>query len=162
MKRLARSFAFVLLLSALCAGGGFDARAQVSAGTSFVSDTGRNVRLADYRGQVVFVNVWGSWCTPCLQEMQSIRALQGSLGSSVAFVFVSSRPGDPQKDAAWLRQHGIVGTSVAMANGAKAPYVPSTYIFDRNGAVAQYRNSAVDWQLHADFLRGLIQRHASM
>ena len=34
--------------------------------------------------------------------------------------------------------------------------VPTTYILDRSGAVAQFRNTAVDWQLHADFVRNLM------
>lgn len=164
MNRIIRHILFAALLLAACVPG-LGARAQTVPGlasASLVSETGQPVRLSDYRGRVVFVNVWGSWCTPCLQEMQSIKALQSSLGGEIAFVFVSSRPGELQKDSAWLRQHGIVGTSVAMPGGSKGLYVPSTYILDRSGAVAQYRSSAVDWQLHADFIRGLMQRHASM
>lgn len=165
MNRIIRPLLLASLLLAACIPG-FGARAQTVpglAGATLVSDTGQPVRLSDYRGRVVFVNVWGSWCTPCLQEMQSIKALQSSLGGEIAFVFVSSRAGDVQKDSAWLRQHGIIGTSVAMPAGStKGLYVPSTYILDQNGAVAQYRSSAVDWQLHADFIRGLMQRHASM
>jgi len=54
------------------------AQAQPAASITnavLISETGQPVRLSTYRGKVVFVNVWGSWCTPCLQEMPSIRGL---------------------------------------------------------------------------------------
>src|SRR4051794_17095207 len=82
--------------------------ASASANTVLVGETGRSVRPADYRGKVVFVNFWGSWCTPCIQEMASIRRLQAALRdrrSDVVFMFVSTRAQDFQKDSAWLRQN---------------------------------------------------------
>lgn len=168
MKKILRRLAPAVLLLTACAAAPDLAQAQISPasiGTSaFVSDTGRPVRLSDYRGKVVFLNVWGSWCTPCLQEMESIRALQASLGAAgnnVAFIFVSSRPADLQKDSAWLRQHGIVGESVSFQGGSpKGLYVPTTYLLDPSGSVAQYRSAPVDWRLHAGLMLSLIQRRA--
>ena len=126
--------------------------------TVLVSETGRTVRLADLRGKVVFVNFWGSWCTPCVQEMDSIRNLQATLGgrSDVVFVFVSARSQELQKDAGWLREHGVVGQTYRTEGGNPGLSVPTTFILDRSGAVAQFRNTAIDWQLHADFVRNLL------
>src|SRR6266446_2088006 len=78
---------------------------------ALVSESGHSVPVSYFRGKVVFVNFWGSWCTPCLQEMASIRNLQASLGgrSDVVFVFVSARSQELQKDGAWLREHGVAG-----------------------------------------------------
>src|SRR6266567_941739 len=123
-----------------------------------VSESGRSVRLSDFRGKVVFVNFWGSWCTPCLQEMASIRNLQATLGgrSDVVFLFVSARSQEQQKDGAWLREHGIAGQNYRTEGSNPGVSVPTTYILDRSGAVAQFRNTAVDWQLHADFVRTLL------
>lgn len=163
MNRIFRRLVPAFLLVAAWAFSVDRAQAQITpasvGGGTFISDTGRAVRLSDYRGKVVFVNFWGSWCTPCLQEMQSIRALQASLGAyrnNIAFIFVSNRPGDLQKDSAWLRAHGVTGESVRMEGaGTASVSVPTTYVLDPSGAVAQYRSEAVDWQIHAEFIRGL-------
>jgi len=125
---------------------------------TLVSESGRQVRLSDFRGKVVFINFWGSWCTPCVQEMASIRNLQATLGgrNDVVFVFVSARSQEVQKDGAWLREHGVMGENYRTEGGNPGVTVPTTYILDRNGAVAQFRNTAVDWQTHADFVRNLL------
>ena len=135
------------------------AAAQQAADTVLVSESGQSVRLSDYRGKVVFVNYWGSWCSPCLQEMESIRGLQAQLAdrrNEIAFVFVSAKPSHFQQDAAWLRQHGIVGASYRQAAAVANQYVPSTFILDPSGAVAQYRTAAVDWGIHVNLIRSLL------
>ena len=95
-----------------------DAQALPQAGPAaitndvLVSESGRSTRLSDFRGKVVFVNFWGSWCSPCLQEMASIRNMQAALRdrrNDMVFVFVSARSQDFQNDSAWLRQHGVAG-----------------------------------------------------
>lgn len=123
------------------------------------SDSGHTVHLSDYRGKVVFVNFWGSWCTPCLQEMSSIRSLQAQLADrrgEVAFVFVSAKPSQFQSDTAWLRQNGVAGANYQWGDGAPGLAVPTTFILDPNGAVAQFRSTAVDWTTHADMIRSLL------
>ncbi len=47
--------------------------------------------LSDFRGQVVYVNFWATWCTPCLIEMPDIAALQEEFGDELAIVSVNRR-----------------------------------------------------------------------
>src|SRR6266480_3444506 len=96
MIRLFRSFVLFLslTLAVTVMAGRSEAQSALPAAITnavLVSESGRAMRLSDLRGKVVFVNFWGSWCTPCLQEMASIRNLQATLGgrSDVVFVFVS-------------------------------------------------------------------------
>src|SRR5690349_14505251 len=106
VKKIFHRLAPAFLLLVAWAAAPAPAEAQVSpasiGNSAFVTDTGRPVRLADYRGKVVFVNFWGAWCTPCMLEMQSIHALQAALGGrgDIAFIFVSTRGNDIQTDAA--------------------------------------------------------------
>lgn len=66
----------------------------VFANTALTSDAGRTVHLSDFRGKVVFVNFWGSWCLPCDREMPSIRVMQSALqdrASDIEYVFISTK-----------------------------------------------------------------------
>src|SRR6266567_1426271 len=102
MTRLFRNavFSLSLLLPIAAVSGRADAQSMPAGITNatLVSESGRSMRLSDLRGKVVFVNFWGSWCTPCIQEMASIRNLQATLGgrSDVVFVFVSARSQEVQ------------------------------------------------------------------
>lgn len=48
----------------------------------FVDGEGRNRALADFRGKVVLLNVWATWCVPCRKEMPTLDRLQGTLGGA--------------------------------------------------------------------------------
>ena len=46
----------------------------------FVDGQGRDLTLADFRGRVVLLNLWATWCVPCREEMPTLDALQAELG----------------------------------------------------------------------------------
>ncbi|MFQ5784573.1 MAG: TlpA family protein disulfide reductase [Alphaproteobacteria bacterium] len=48
----------------------------------FTDGTGRALTLADFRGRVVLLNFWATWCAPCIREMPSLDRLQAALGGS--------------------------------------------------------------------------------
>jgi thiol-disulfide isomerase/thioredoxin len=50
---------------------------------------GDDITLADYRGQPLVVNFWGSWCEPCVDEMPAFQRVHQSLGDDVAFLGVN-------------------------------------------------------------------------
>jgi thiol-disulfide isomerase/thioredoxin len=47
---------------------------------SFVDAAGRPLRLADFHGKTVLLNIWATWCAPCRKEMPSLNRLQAELG----------------------------------------------------------------------------------
>lgn len=50
------------------------------AAESFMDGRGRPVAMADFRGKVVVLNIWATWCLPCIEEMPSLDNLQATLG----------------------------------------------------------------------------------
>jgi thiol-disulfide isomerase/thioredoxin len=107
---------------------------------------GEQVSLADYRGKVVVVNVWGSWCAPCRAEAPMLAdAARDLRGKGVEFLGIDSR--DPSEAAAraFVRRFDIPypsiydqsGTTLLAFRGTLTPNsVPSTVVIDRQGRVA--------------------------
>lgn len=107
---------------------------------------GEQVSLDDYAGQVVVVNVWGSWCAPCRAEAPMLAAAARDLADQdVAFLGIDSR--DPSQPAAraFVRRFEIPypniydqrGRTLLAFRGTLTPNsIPSTVIIDREGRVA--------------------------
>jgi len=107
---------------------------------------GEKVSLADFRGKVVVVNVWGSWCGPCRAEAPMLaQASRDLAGKDVVFLGIDSR--DPSKDAAkaFVRRFDIPyaslydqqGETLLAFRGTLTPNsVPSTVVVDPQGRVA--------------------------
>ena len=107
---------------------------------------GEPLSLADYDGQVVVVNVWGSWCAPCRAEAPMLAdAARDLADQDVAFLGIDSR--DPSESAAraFVRRFDIPypsiydqqGSTLLAFRGTLSPNaIPSTVIIDRQGRVA--------------------------
>lgn len=124
---------------------------------------GAQLSTASYRGKVVVVNVWGSWCSPCRAEAPALEAAYQQLkGSGVTFVGIDTRDDDPAQAKAFQQQFGVTypsivdnGGSVLLSlRGAASPKsVPTTLVLDGQGRVAARVNGAVDRAT----LTGLVQ-----
>ena len=97
---------------------------------------GRLHRPADHAGQVVVVNVWATWCPPCVAETPGFVDLAAEFAGDVRFLGVS-QDDDPAAVRAFALRHGVpypllVGRPVA---GAMPPtsVLPTTFVIDRRG-----------------------------
>jgi len=107
---------------------------------------GKQVSLADFRGKVVVVNVWGSWCGPCRAEAPMLAQASRDLAKKgVVFLGIDSR--DPSKDAAkaFVRRFDVPypslydqqGSTLLAFRGTLPPNsVPSTVVVDPQGRVS--------------------------
>lgn len=158
--------AAVLALSA-CDGGAIGANTPASSGQSFVSGdngatvfpdgkgpvappvsgttlTGTKLSLSQYAGQVVVMNFWGSWCTPCRAEAPALASLARRFGGRVRFVGVDIRDSNATAKAFLSNYHisypslNDPAAEVALAfHGAVTPAgIPTTLVIARDGRIA--------------------------
>jgi peroxiredoxin len=104
------------------------------------SDSGRNVRLSELRGQVVMINFWASWCSPCRQELPLLNKIYTQYRSA-GFVLLAVNVDDNRKDAdTMLKRLNLRfptlfdgGKNVAKLYGVDT--MPATLVIDRDGRV---------------------------
>ncbi|WP_441245535.1 TlpA family protein disulfide reductase [Kitasatospora sp. McL0602] len=108
---------------------------------------GGKAALADYRGKVVVLNVWGSWCNPCRAEAKGLQEVADKFkGQDVQFLGLNTRDPDPTNAIAFEKNFGITypslydpdGTQILkFPKGSLNPQaIPSTIVVDRDGKLA--------------------------
>jgi len=121
---------------------------------------GGRLRLADYRGRLVLLNIWASWCGPCRAEMPSLAALATELGdSAVAFITLSD---DLERDraAAFVVELGFpypVGLGDGKLRGRYYGFgLPFTMLVDGEGR-AVYRWYGYGGQQQIEAIRRMVE-----
>lgn len=139
-----------ILLCAACYSGSRPPHVGSAAKQFSVTDSDHTVSLSQYRGQVVLVNFWATWCSPCLEELPSLMTLQERMkGRGVAVLGVSI---DVDGDAyhRFLKLHDINFVTVRDPEQKVAAMYgttgwPETYIIDREGVLRRKFVGPVDW-----------------
>ena len=112
--------------------------------------TVQNVSLSQYRGQVVVLNFWATWCPPCVEEMPSLVEMQRRMKAKGVTVIAVSMDVDEKAYQQFLKDHNVNLLTVRdpdqKSNGLYGTFkFPETYVIDRNGVMRRKFIGAVDW-----------------
>ncbi len=118
----------------------------------FRDGKGMDVRLSDDRGRLVLLNVWASWCPPCVREMPSLDALQAARGGDhfvVRAISLDSNIKDAQafykkKNLTHLSLYQDPSMSLSAHLGSKS--IPISVLYDKNGREIARITGEVNWQ----------------
>ena len=147
-----RTFLTVGLLATLigCYSGTRPPRIGQNAPDFTVQDSDHKVTLSEFRGQVVVLNFWGSWCAPCIEETPSLIQMQAKLKKNGVTVLGVSIDADDAAYHKFLKEFGV--NFVAVRDEAQKSATlygtfrwPETYVIDRNGVVRRKFIGAVNW-----------------
>jgi peroxiredoxin len=130
--------------------------------------TGRPVTLEQYRGRVVLLNLWATWCEPCRVEMPSLERLSRRLGSDgFRVVAVSIDEDGDAVVAAYARQLGLSfdilhDRSAAIRLAYQATGVPESWVINRDGVIIKKVIGAAEWDgpVNAALIRRLADEPA--
>ena len=113
-----------------------------------IHDGSQTIRLSQYRGQVVLLNFWASYCVPCIDELPSLMALHQRL-PQIAILAVSIDT-DAQAYRNFLVENGINFPTIRepsqnVMHSYGTIQIPDSYIIDRSGHIVRKYISAQDW-----------------
>jgi thiol-disulfide isomerase/thioredoxin len=111
---------------------------------------GKNVDLKGFRGRVVVVNFWATWCEPCRDEMPSLERLKANLAGRPLEVLTVNYGEFPEKIGAFLAKERIalpvlLDTQKEAAKAWKVGGLPMTFIVDARGRVRHWVFGERDW-----------------
>lgn len=148
-----------------------NARAPEFAGTTLA---GEQFSIAASRGKVIVLNIWATWCTPCVREMPALERLHQRLGADgliVVAVSTDAGPdtpglmGQPGGDVrAFVAQYGLTFPIIHDARRTIEPLylvqgLPTTYIIDKQGHIDRKAVGARSWddEVHVAYFEKLLK-----
>jgi thiol-disulfide isomerase/thioredoxin len=124
--------------------------------TIFVSADGKEHHLSEFLGHGMVINLWATWCVPCVAEMPALAALSKTLApDDIAVLPLSSDRGGAAVVQSFYRGHGISGLPVlldpkgAAAHAWHARGIPTSFIIDKQGRERARLEGSVDWSTAA-------------
>ncbi|MGQ9368862.1 TlpA family protein disulfide reductase [Azospirillum sp. A39] len=119
---------------------------------AFVDGQGRKTTIGDFAGRVVLLNLWATWCGPCVKEMPSLDRLQARLGGArFQVVALSVDRGGRETVEPFLAKLGIAALPLYLdpgnaSMGALSPRgLPTTLLIDEEGREVARLEGAAEW-----------------
>lgn len=116
---------------------------------------GKPMHLSDYRGKVVVLNFWGSWCPPCVEETPALNRLEKYIAPKNGVVLGVAADEDPTAYEKFLREHGVTFETYRdpatrdqrspIAESYGTIMVPETYIIGPDGRITRKIIGMQEW-----------------
>lgn len=107
---------------------------------------GKPVDMKQLEGKVVFINVWATWCRPCIQEMPTIaEAMQKLQGKDIVFLFASNEELDEITAFRDRKQFPFNYVQLKNLEGLSIEAIPATFIFNSAGNLVYGEEGFRDW-----------------
>lgn len=126
---------------------------------------GESVTLGDFKGQVIFLNLWATWCGPCKRELPNLQTLHDTMkDEGVVFLLVSRE--EPEKVQDWLADQEydmpFYVRTESPPPDLRSSAIPATFIIDPEGTVVFEERGARAWDDEScmEFLRRLLESEA--
>jgi peroxiredoxin len=125
---------------------------------TFYDAEGKPVRLADFTGEVLLVNLWATWCPPCVAELPALDTLQAKLRDRGLHVLPVSLDSKPTADVAqFLAERRVEQISLYVDTDRQIPMkwtyagIPASFLIGRDGVVIEQFDGPREWDKGAVF-----------
>jgi len=124
---------------------------QPAPETGFTDADGKPASLADFKGKPVVVNLWATWCQPCLKEMPSLDRLQSQLDGKLLVAAISEDRAGAQRVSPFVAAMGLKKLAVYLDPKSDLGHafnlrgLPTSIVIDAEGRVVGRVEGAADW-----------------
>jgi thiol-disulfide isomerase/thioredoxin len=124
---------------------------QPAPETAFTDADGKPARIADFKGKPVIVNLWATWCQPCLEEMPSLDRLQAELDGKLAVAAVSEDHAGAKRVGPFVAAMGLRKLTIYLdpksdlVHAFNVRGLPTSIVIDARGRVVGRVEGAADW-----------------
>jgi thiol-disulfide isomerase/thioredoxin len=129
-----------------------DAAPRALPGAAFTDGFGRKRTLASFKGRFVILNLWATWCAPCVRELPALARLQAAVGRDrLSIVAVDEGRDNAADTAAFLKEHGAANLAayrdpgLAMLTAFGAQGLPFSVLIDRQGREIARASGPMQW-----------------
>lgn len=118
---------------------------------SFRDPDGKTVTLAAFRGKPLLVNLWATWCGPCVKEMPTLDTLATREEGRLQVLAVSQDTQGRDKVAAFFKEHPFtmlqpyLDSDLALMSSLKIDTLPTTILYDKDGKEVWRMTGMTDW-----------------
>jgi thiol-disulfide isomerase/thioredoxin len=126
------------------------------------SPAGQAVQLSDFKGKVVVLDFWATWCPPCRAEIPDFVALQKQYGDKgLVIVGVSLDQGGPDLVTKFMQAHGmdypvVMGNEQISDEYGGIQGIPTTFVIDRQGKIVSSHIGETDKSVFEDEIKKLL------
>lgn len=140
----------LLLIPAACSRGSRPSGIGKNAPEFALQDSDHKIALNQFRGKVVVLNFWATWCAPCVEEVPSLVEMQRRMKSKGIEVVAVSIDDNENAYRQFVKDHNVDLLTVRdPAQNVAGLYgtfkFPETYVIDRNGVMRRKFIGAIDW-----------------
>jgi thiol-disulfide isomerase/thioredoxin len=133
---------------------------------SFPGLDGKKVSLTDFKGKVVFLNIWATWCPPCREEMPSMEKLYQELkGKDFEILAININASGAEVVAPFMKEYTLSFPALLDPDGTiqnlyGTTGVPESFIINKKGVIEKIVIGPMDWATSevVGFFRNLIQK----
>lgn len=118
---------------------------------SFTELGGKAVTLADFHGKPILLNLWATWCQPCLREMPSLAELPGKIGGDFVLLAISQDRGGAKMVEPFIAKLGLDKAKIyldpksTVGHAFEVRGLPTTIVIDGQGQVLGRVEGAAEW-----------------
>ena len=141
---------------------------QPAPEAAFTDIDGKPASLADFKGKPAVVNLWATWCGPCLEEMPSLERLQAQLDGKLSVAAVSEDRTGAKAVVPFVAEHKLTKLKIyldpksELGQAVQVRGLPTSLVLDARGRVVGKVEGAAEWDSAKmlEVLRPLVDRDA--